>query len=178
MTSSGWSPLQWEFPRRIDPKQTWCVRKCLSQGWIKAWFKHIYGNVYGPVNPLHRKQYFVLLIRMFQTARCCCEVLWWVCLSVCLSIRENISGSTCAIFTNFLCIRGSVLLWHVDDRPHRLSAGRGDESAHRGRSVIYNCLVNLEFRRTKLSPENRRRKNCPETNLRTSPIARSRCFDV
>jgi len=30
-----------------------------------------------------------------------CEVLWWVCLSVCLSVREDISGTTRAIFTNF-----------------------------------------------------------------------------
>jgi len=50
-------------------------------------------------------------------------------MSVCLSDRENISGTTRAIFTNFLvrvaCVRGSVLLRHVVDRPHRLSAGRG-----------------------------------------------------
>ena len=96
MTSSGWSPLQWEFPRRIDPKQTWCVRKYLLQGWIKAWFKHIYGNVYGPVNPLHRKQYFVLLIRvisncaLFVTSpreRLRSIVISIVCLCVCLSAR-------------------------------------------------------------------------------------------
>ena len=37
-------------------------------------------------------------------------------------------------------VRGSVLLQHVDDRLHRLSAGRGDGSAQRGRSVIYDCL--------------------------------------
>ena len=38
-------------------------------------------------------------------------------------------------------VRGSVLLRHVDDRPHCLSAGRGDGSAQRGRSVIYDYLV-------------------------------------
>ena len=38
-------------------------------------------------------------------------------------------------------VRGSVLLRHVDDRPHRLSTGRADGSAQRGRSVIYDCLV-------------------------------------
>ena len=42
---------------------------------------------------------------------------------------------------------GSVLLRHVDDRPHRLSAGRGDGSAQRERSVIYDCLVPLVFKR-------------------------------
>jgi len=38
-------------------------------------------------------------------------------------------------------VRGSVLFRHVYDRPHRLSAGRGDGTAQRGRSVIYDCLV-------------------------------------
>ena len=49
--------------------------------------------------------------------------------SVCLSVREDISGTTRAIFTKFFmhvaCVRGSVLLRHVYDRPHRLSPGRG-----------------------------------------------------
>ena len=48
---------------------------------------------------------------------------------VCLSVREDISGTTRAIFTTIFVhvayVRGSVLLRHVDDRPHRLSAGRG-----------------------------------------------------
>jgi len=58
----------------------------------------------------------------------CCEVMWWVCLSVCLSARISIPGTTLAIFTIFVhaaCVRGSVLLRHVDDRPHRVSLGRG-----------------------------------------------------
>jgi len=33
-----------------------------------------------------------------------CEVLWWVCLSVCLSVREDISATTRAIFAKFLCM--------------------------------------------------------------------------
>jgi len=59
-----------------------------------------------------------------------CEVLW-MSISVCvsLSVREDISETTSAFFTNFFVhvtyVRGSVLLRHVDDRPHRLSAGRG-----------------------------------------------------
>ena len=54
-----------------------------------------------------------------------------VCLSVCLSVREDIFGIIRTIFTNFFVhvyvayVRGSVLLRHVDDRPHRLSAGMG-----------------------------------------------------
>ena len=66
---------------------------------------------------------------------------------MCLYVSEDISGTraTGAIFTNFFALvayaRGSVLLRHVEDRRHHLSAGRGDGSAHRGRSVIYDCLV-------------------------------------
>ena len=45
-----------------------------------------------------------------------------------VSVSEDISGSTRAIFTKFFVhvahARGSVLQ-HVDDRPHHLSAGRG-----------------------------------------------------
>jgi len=37
------------------------------------------------------------------------------------------------------------LLWHVDDRPHRLSPRRDDRSAQLGRSVIYDCLVSSVF---------------------------------
>jgi len=46
-------------------------------------------------------------------------------------------------FVHVAYVRGLVLLQHVDDRPHRLSAARGDGSAQRGHSVglIYNCLV-------------------------------------
>jgi len=50
-------------------------------------------------------------------------------MSVCVSVREDISGTTRAICTKFLVhvahVCGSVLLSHVDDRSHRLSAGRG-----------------------------------------------------
>jgi len=51
-----------------------------------------------------------------------------VCLAVCLSVHEDISGITRALFTEFFVHvayeRGSVLLWHVDDRPHHLSLER------------------------------------------------------
>jgi len=99
-----------------------------------------------------------------------CEVLWWVCLSVvclcvcvsvCLSVcRGDISGTTRAIFTKFLraaYVRGTVLLWHVYDRPHRLSPGilphwiciigreRG-MGVHRGaKYAVYDCLDYFGF---------------------------------
>jgi len=50
-------------------------------------------------------------------------------MSVCLSVREDISGTALAIFTNFFLpvfyACGSVFLRHVDDRSHRVSPGRG-----------------------------------------------------
>ena len=50
-------------------------------------------------------------------------------ISVCVSVREHISGVTLTIFTKFFVhvayVRGLVLLQHVDYRPHRLLAGRG-----------------------------------------------------
>jgi len=52
------------------------------------------------------------------------DVLWWVRLSVCLSVWQDISGTPRAIFTKFFVHvaygRDSVLLRHVDDRSHRL----------------------------------------------------------
>ena len=58
-----------------------------------------------------------------------CEVLWLVCLCVCVSVQQDISGTTRTVFTKFFahvaygC--GLVFLQHVDDRPHHLSPGRG-----------------------------------------------------
>jgi len=50
-------------------------------------------------------------------------------MSLCVSVREDISGTTHAVFTKFFVfvayVRGSVILWHVVDRLHRLSAERG-----------------------------------------------------
>ena len=88
-----------------------------------------------------------------------------VCASVCLSVREHISGTTCAIFTKFFAHvaygRGSVLLQQGDEIPngmgnfegfpphqqytvsHSLQKGSfnigwegGDGSAQRGRSML------------------------------------------
>jgi len=76
-----------------------------------------------------------------------------------LSVRQDISGITRAIFTNFFvhvaCVRGSVLFRHICDKPHRvssgmvffpidntLSAGKGGwEWTARAKYAIYNCLV-------------------------------------
>jgi len=74
------------------------------------------------------------------------DLLWWVCLSVCLSVclrgyLRNHTRDIYQIFVQVTYVRGSVLLRHVDDRPHRLSEEEGDGSAQRGRSVIYDCLV-------------------------------------
>ena len=65
-----------------------------------------------------------------------------VCLSVCpRECIRNTHARSLPIFVHAAYVRGSVHLRHVDDRPHRLSAGRGDGSAQCGLSVIYDCLV-------------------------------------
>jgi len=51
-----------------------------------------------------------------------------VCGLVCLSARispEPHAQSLPKFFVHVVCVRGSVLLLHVYDRPHRLSPGRG-----------------------------------------------------
>ena len=55
--------------------------------------------------------------------------------------RSPISATTELLFVNVAYDRRSVLLRDIEDRPHRLSTGRGDGSAQRGRSVSYDCLV-------------------------------------
>ena len=63
-----------------------------------------------------------------------------MCLSVCLSARisreENHTRDLYQISVHVAYVVGSVLLRHVDDRPHRLSAGRDDGTAQRGRSML------------------------------------------
>jgi len=44
-----------------------------------------------------------------------------VCLSVCLSVREDISGTTRAIFSNFLCV---LLMSVARSSPGMLTIGR------------------------------------------------------
>ena len=69
----------------------------------------------------------------------------YVCLSVCLSVREDISGTTRAIFTTLLCM---LLMTVAPSNSGRLTIGRiayrregGDGSAQRWRSEIYDCLA-------------------------------------
>jgi len=70
-----------------------------------------------------------------------------VCLYVCLSVREDISGTTLAIFTKFVRMlpmsvarssSGMLMIGRFANR--RIG---GDGSAQRGRSVIDDCLVRL-----------------------------------
>ena len=84
----------------------------------------------------------------------------FVCLSVCLSVREHISGTAGPIFTKFCvqipCGRGSVLLWRrcdmlytsgfMDDATFGRSGPYGDAwkasgVAIPGQSDVYECLV-------------------------------------
>jgi len=65
-----------------------------------------------------------------------------VCLSVCLrGYLLNHTRDLYQFLVHFAYVRGSALLRDVDDRPHRLSVGRGDGSEQRRRSVIYDCHV-------------------------------------
>jgi len=65
-----------------------------------------------------------------------CEVLWWVCLSVCLCVCLSASiGLSPEPYARFLpnfcarCLcRDLVLFRHVYDRPHRILAGKGFSS--------------------------------------------------
>jgi len=65
-----------------------------------------------------------------------------VCMSVCLSVRISSEphAQSLPFFVHIAYVRGSVIQ-HFDDKPHRVSAGSGDGSAQRGRTVIYDCLV-------------------------------------
>ena len=95
---------------------------------------------------------FVLFESFFITshagavAKYCDE---YVCPCVCLPVcpRVYLRSHTRDLYHFCACCLCPWLgfLWHVDDRPHRLSAVRwegGDGSAQRRRSVIYDCLVN------------------------------------
>ena len=72
-----------------------------------------------------------------------CDKYICVCVSVCLSVRISPEphARSLPIFVACCLCQWLGPLWHVDDRPHCLSAGRGDRSAQRGQSVIYDCLV-------------------------------------
>ena len=69
-----------------------------------------------------------------------------VCVFICpRGYLRNHTNDLYQIFVHVAYVHGSVLLRHVDDRPHRLSAGRGGRSAQRGRSVVYDCLVKIRM---------------------------------
>ena len=79
----------------------------------------------------HRNILFVAAPSDYYFARGSgCEVLWWICLSVCLSVcprgyLRNYMRDLYQFFVHVAYVRGSVLFWHVDSRPHHVSAGRG-----------------------------------------------------
>jgi len=62
---------------------------------------------------------------------------------VSVSVCEDISGTTRALYTKLFVyvayVRGSVLVQYVDDRLHRLSAGRG----RREWTALANCNLRL-----------------------------------
>ena len=67
-----------------------------------------------------------------------------VCASVCLSVREDISGTTRAIFTIFVhvaYVHGSVSSGTMTIGRIAYRREAGDGSAQRKRSIIYDCLV-------------------------------------
>jgi len=73
-----------------------------------------------------------------------------VCVCVCLCVcprgyLRNCIRDLCQIFVHVAYVRSSVILRHADDRPHRLSAGRGWRKCTAWRSVIYDCLVEWEI---------------------------------
>jgi len=75
-----------------------------------------------------------------------CKVLWWVCLSVCVTLcPTDISGTTRASFTKFLCM---LAMFVAQSSSSMLTIGSiayqrkgGDGSAQHRRSVMYDCLV-------------------------------------
>ena len=81
-------------------------------------------------NDSQSQTFSVITLPVAAVARCCDEYvcLCVLCLSVCLSVRGDISGTIRGIFTKFFVhvayVHGSVLLWHVDNRLHCLSVGR------------------------------------------------------
>ena len=63
-----------------------------------------------------------------------CDDCVWVPMCVCLSerISPEPHARSLPIFVRIAHVRGSVVLRHVDDRPHRLSPRRSDGNAQHG----------------------------------------------
>jgi len=64
-------------------------------------------------------------------------------MSVCLSARISPEphARPLPIFVHVAYVRGSVLLPHVDDRPHRLSAGRGGGDGVHSAGEVYSTIT-------------------------------------
>ena len=83
-----------------------------------------------------------LLLRPWELLR---SILMSMSVCVCVSVREDISGTRRAIFTNFLFMlpmsvaRSSAGMLTISRIAYRREGS--DRSAQRGRSVIYDCLV-------------------------------------
>ena len=97
-----------------------------------AWLVRHYAVVH-----LHCFLLFIFTLPTGAVVKYCDEYVC-LCMSVC---PRGYLQNTRTIFTKFFvhvaCVCGSVLLQHADNRPHRLSSGRGDGSAQHGRSVIW-----------------------------------------
>ena len=69
---------------------------------------------------------YVVLITVLRITAQYCDENVWLCLSVCLQgYLRNHTRDLYQLFMRVACVRDSVLIRRVDDRPHRLSAGRG-----------------------------------------------------
>jgi len=85
------------------------------------------------------------VVKYCDESLCLCvslSVCLSVCVSLCLYVREDISGTTCVIFTKFLCmLHMSVAL----SSSSMLTIGRiaycREGGDGRRRSVIYDCVV-------------------------------------
>jgi len=77
------------------------------------------------------------------------EVLWWVCLylCVCLSVREDISGTTRAIFTKYLCMLPMVVA-RSPPAGWRNLKGKGQ---FWGFLPHWQCIVTLSLRKGSLN---------------------------
>jgi len=124
----------------------WLCPSLTTMHYVYIYFRfcglhHIMGQVWMQAVSLQRRQLFVtrqvaLLNCILDGEICYCWLPYYFILvmsmSVCLPVCADIFGTTLAIFTKFFVhvayVHGSVLLQHVDDRPHRLLAGRNDGS--------------------------------------------------
>ena len=136
---------------RVKVRASVMVRVSIRTSWV---VNFAIFRCYRPVihtRPGNEYKLMILIIKLTSPsgadANYCDE---YVCLCVCLSVRisPQSHARSLPIFLHVAYVHGSVLLRHINDRPHRLWAGRGDGSAQRGRTVIYDCLVRLGVARS------------------------------